>query len=114
LAAVGPDVTSRQALVLFSGGPDSTVCLAWALSRFERVETIGFDYGQRHRIELDCRLTVRGEISAQFPQWAPRLGDDHLLDLALLGDAGEWPAEHLRARAQPAVPDLCRGVGLPA
>ena len=80
---------ARHALVLFSGGQDSTVCLAWALSRFERVETLGFDYGQRHRIELDCRRTVRREITAQFPQWAPRLGDDHLLDLALLGQIGD-------------------------
>ena len=85
----GPEVTGRHALVLFSGGQDSTVCLAWALSRFERVETLGFDYGQRHRIELDCRQTVRHELLAQFPQWAPRLGDDHLLDLTLLGQIGD-------------------------
>jgi 7-cyano-7-deazaguanine synthase len=82
-------VTARHALVLFSGGQDSTVCLAWALSRFERVETLGFDYGQRHRIELDCRQTVRREITSAFPQWAPKLGDDHLLDLALLGQIGD-------------------------
>jgi 7-cyano-7-deazaguanine synthase len=75
----------RTALVLFSGGQDSTACLAWALSRHARVETIGFDYGQRHRIELDCRLTVRRELAAAFPHWAARLGDDHLLDLGLLG-----------------------------
>ncbi len=82
-------MTGRHALVLFSGGQDSTVCLAWALDRFERVETLGFDYGQRHRIELDCRQTVRRELAAQFPQWAPRLGDDHLLDLSLLGQIGD-------------------------
>ena len=75
----------RTALVLFSGGQDSTVCLAWALQRFARVETLGFDYGQRHRIELDCRLTVRQELARQFPQWAAKLGDDHVLDLSLLG-----------------------------
>ena len=80
---------NRAALVLFSGGQDSTVCLAWALERFERVETIGFDYGQRHRVELDCRQTVRRELAAQFARWAPRLGDDHLLDLALLGQIGD-------------------------
>ncbi len=80
---------SRQALVLFSGGQDSTVCLAWALERFSRVETVGFDYGQRHRIELDCRQTVRRALAAQFPAWAPRLGDDHLLDLSLLGQIGD-------------------------
>ncbi|HEV8692478.1 MAG TPA: 7-cyano-7-deazaguanine synthase QueC [Ideonella sp.] len=79
----------RAALVLFSGGQDSTVCLAWALERFERVETIGFDYGQRHRIELDCRQTVRRELVAHFPHWAQRLGEDHLLDLALLGQIGD-------------------------
>ena len=85
----GPEVTGRHALVLFSGGQDSTVCLAWALSRFERVETLGFDYGQRHRIELDCRQTVRRELVAQFPHWAPQLGEDHLLDLSLLGQIGD-------------------------
>ncbi|HUA53432.1 MAG TPA: 7-cyano-7-deazaguanine synthase QueC [Candidatus Sulfotelmatobacter sp.] len=73
------------ALVLFSGGQDSTVCLTWALARFARVETIGFDYGQRHRVELDCRPPIRGALAALAPAWAARLGDDHLLDLAMLG-----------------------------
>jgi 7-cyano-7-deazaguanine synthase len=73
------------ALVLFSGGQDSTTCLAWALDRFARVETIGFDYGQRNRIELECRNPIRREITARFPAWASRLGDDHLLDLTVLG-----------------------------
>ena len=77
------------ALVLFSGGQDSTTCLAWALARYERVETVGFDYGQRHRIELDARLTVLRELKQQFPAWAARLGDDHLLDLAVLGQVSE-------------------------
>lgn len=72
-------------LVLFSGGQDSTVCLAWALDRYPRVETIGFAYGQRHAVELGQREVVRREISAQFPAWEPRLGDDHVLDLATLG-----------------------------
>jgi 7-cyano-7-deazaguanine synthase len=76
---------SRTALVLFSGGQDSTACLAWALDRYARVETIGFDYGQRHRIELDCRGPVRDEIARAFPQWAARLGDDHLIELPLIG-----------------------------
>ena len=76
---------SRTALVLFSGGQDSTACLAWALERYALVETVGFDYGQRHRIELECRLTVRQQITEHFPRWAARLGPDHLLDLALLG-----------------------------
>jgi 7-cyano-7-deazaguanine synthase len=77
------------ALVLFSGGQDSTTCLAYALSRYERVETIAFDYGQRHRIELEARLTVLSEIRANFPQWAPKLGESHLLDLAVLGEVSE-------------------------
>jgi 7-cyano-7-deazaguanine synthase len=78
-------VDPRSALVLFSGGQDSTACLAWALDRYARVETIGFDYGQRHRIELECRGTVREEIARAFPQWAARLGDDHLIELPLIG-----------------------------
>ncbi|ASM76350.1 7-cyano-7-deazaguanine synthase [Vitreoscilla filiformis] len=82
-------VSPRGALVLFSGGQDSTACLAWALERFSRVETLGFDYGQRHRIELDCRLTVRTELARQFPAWAARLGEDHLLDLSVLGQISD-------------------------
>ncbi|MDM7947343.1 MAG: 7-cyano-7-deazaguanine synthase QueC [Oceanibaculum nanhaiense] len=73
-----------SALVLFSGGQDSTACLAWALDRFERVETVGFDYGQRHRVELECRHTVRDAIAAAFPAWAGKLGEDHLLPLDVL------------------------------
>ena len=79
------DMSPNTALVLFSGGQDSTVCLAWALERFARVETIGFDYGQRHRVELECRQTVLANLRSEFPQWAAKLGDDHLLDLGLLG-----------------------------
>ena len=77
------------ALVLFSGGQDSTTCLAHALSRFERVETVGFDYGQRHHVEMTARLTVLAELRQQFPTWAPKLGDDHVLDLAVLGQVSE-------------------------
>jgi 7-cyano-7-deazaguanine synthase len=88
---------TRTALVLFSGGQDSTACLAWALDRYARVETIGFDYGQRHRIELDCRQTVRRELAAQFPHWAPKLGDDHLLDLSLLGQISDTALTQDRA-----------------
>jgi 7-cyano-7-deazaguanine synthase len=69
------------ALVLFSGGQDSSVCLAWALARFPRVETIGFDYGQRHRVELDARQRVRAGMTALRPDWAERLGEDHLIGL---------------------------------
>ena len=79
----------RTALVLFSGGQDSTACLAWALDRYARVETVGFDYGQRHRIELDCRLSVRAELLKAFPHWAARLGDDQLLDLRLLAQLSD-------------------------
>ena len=77
------------ALVLFSGGQDSTTCLAQALSKYERVETIAFDYGQRHIVELDARLNVLREVKAQFPLWANKLGDDHLLDLAVLGQVSD-------------------------
>jgi 7-cyano-7-deazaguanine synthase len=79
----------RTALVLFSGGQDSTTCLAWALTRFAHVETLAFDYGQRHRIELDCRLTVLAQLREQFPDWAERLGADHLLDLSLLAQISD-------------------------
>ena len=75
----------RRALVLFSGGQDSTACLAHALDHYAHVETIGFDYGQRHGVELESRLHVRSQLHEQFPRWARRLGDDHLLDLSLLG-----------------------------
>ena len=78
-----------SALVLFSGGQDSTTCLAYALQRYDRVETIGFDYRQRHSIELDARLVVLREMREQFPQWAAKLGEDHLLDLAVLGAVSE-------------------------
>lgn len=74
----------RGALVLFSGGQDSTVCLAWALERFAQVETVGFDYGQRHGAELEARQAVRAEIARQFPGWDARLGEDHVLELPAL------------------------------
>lgn len=74
-----------SALVLFSGGQDSTTCLAWALNRFERVETLGFDYGQRHAIELAQRPKIREGLAALKPEWAAKLGPDHTLDLAALG-----------------------------
>jgi 7-cyano-7-deazaguanine synthase len=75
----------RKALVLFSGGQDSTTCLAWAADRYEVVETIGFDYGQRHRVELDARQHVLEAMRARFPDWAPRIGADHMVDLGVLG-----------------------------
>jgi 7-cyano-7-deazaguanine synthase len=78
-----------KALVLFSGGQDSTTCLAWALDRFEHAETIGFDYGQRHLVELACGERVRGRLAQEFPSWATRLGEHHLLDLSILGQVSE-------------------------
>jgi len=80
---------SEKALVLFSGGQDSTVCLAWALQRFGKVETAGFDYGQRHAIELAVRPRVRERIAALDPAWATRLGDDHVLPIETLGRISE-------------------------
>jgi len=79
----------KSALVLFSGGQDSTTCLAWSLARYERVETIGFDYGQRHRVELEARQRVLASLRADFPLWRPRLGEDHLVDLGVLGRVSE-------------------------
>ena len=78
-----------SALVLFSGGQDSTTCLAHALQKYERVETIAFDYRQRHHVELECRMDVLREIKVQFPVWGKKLGDDHLLDLEVLGKVSE-------------------------
>ncbi|WP_426955304.1 7-cyano-7-deazaguanine synthase QueC [Muricoccus radiodurans] len=80
---------TEGALVLFSGGQDSTTCLAWALERFGRVETIGFDYGQRHRVELEQRATLRAGLSALKPDWAARLGEDHTIRLSALGEISD-------------------------
>lgn len=74
----------RTALVLFSGGQDSATCLAWALERYDHVETVGFDYGQRHSVELECRQNVLAALRDHFPKWRGRLGDDHMLDMTLL------------------------------
>ena len=78
-----------SALVLFSGGQDSATCLAWALERYERVETIGFQYGQRHVVELTCRDHFLKGLKQQFPHWAHKLGQDHMLDLSLLGQISD-------------------------
>ena len=78
-----------KALVLFSGGQDSTVCLAWALTHYASVETIGFDYGQSHKVELDCREGLRAHLSALSTDWASRLGPDHMLHLTELGAISE-------------------------
>ena len=87
----------RGALVLFSGGQDSTACLAWALQRFAQVETVGFDYGQRHRVELECRINVIVQLRRQFADWAARLGPDHLLDLNVLGQISSSALTDARA-----------------
>ncbi len=80
---------NKRALVLFSGGQDSTTCLAWALHRYDHVETIGFHYGQRHAVEMQCRTVVFEQMRRRFPHWVERLGADHVLDLSLLGQVSE-------------------------
>lgn len=80
---------AKSALVLFSGGQDSATCLAWALERYVRIETVGFDYGQRHRVEMEARLAVRDGMASALPQWADRLGPDHVVDLTGYGRIAE-------------------------
>jgi 7-cyano-7-deazaguanine synthase len=82
-------VNTESALVLFSGGQDSTVCLVWALERFSRVETIGFDYGQRHAVELCVRPRIRERIAALDTAWASRLGEDHVVRIDALAAISE-------------------------
>jgi 7-cyano-7-deazaguanine synthase len=82
------------ALVLFSGGQDSTTCLALALDRYERVETVGFDYGQRHRVELDQRAVIRESLRQNFPAWRERLGDDHLIRIETLAQISTTAMTH--------------------
>jgi 7-cyano-7-deazaguanine synthase len=85
----GTALAKEKALVLFSGGQDSATCLAWALDRFAEVETIGFAYGQRHAVELDCRPALREGLARLNPNWARRLGRDHVIDLPVLGQLSE-------------------------
>jgi len=80
---------ATSALVLFSGGQDSTICLASALSRFDHVETIGFTYGQRHSVEMDCRPRILDAIRARFPAWSSKLGEDHICDASVLSAIGD-------------------------
>jgi len=82
-------LSTDAALVLFSGGQDSATCLAWALQRYARVETLGFDYGQRHAIELTVRPSILQTMRTLDPNWATRLGEDHVLDLSVLGELSE-------------------------
>ena len=84
MSEIDPNHT-KSALVLFSGGQDSATCLAWALERFDRVETVGFDYGQRHAVEMQARLDVREGMAKVLSQWADRLGPDHVVDLTGYG-----------------------------
>ena len=86
---MAPNESTDAALVLFSGGQDSTVCLAWALTRFRRVETIGFEYGQRHGIEMTVRPRIRDKLAALDPRWKERLGEDHVVNLDSLGQISE-------------------------
>lgn len=79
----------KNALVLFSGGQDSTVCLAWALDTFDNVYTIGFDYGQRHAVELDCRTKILEKIGSVKPQWQARLGNDNVIDMSFISSLGQ-------------------------
>ena len=88
MSQISPKV-EKSALVLFSGGQDSATCLAWALERFDRVETVGFDYGQRHSVEMDARLSVRDGMAKVLSQWADRLGPDHVVDLTGYGRIAE-------------------------
>ena len=83
------DMIPEKGLVLFSGGQDSTTCLAWALTRFAAVETIGFDYRQRHDVELECRKAVLGRLRREFSRWDRKLGEDHLVDLGVLGELSD-------------------------
>jgi len=79
----------KKALLLFSGGQDSATCLAWALEHYDYVETVGFDYDQRHNIEMQCRDHVRAQIAKVFPEWGAKLGPDHIVDLSALGQISE-------------------------
>ena len=80
---------ATSALVLFSGGQDSATCLAWALARYGCVETVGFDYGQRHLVEMEARIAVRDRMASALPQWVDRLGPDHVVDLTGYGRIAE-------------------------
>jgi 7-cyano-7-deazaguanine synthase len=88
-----------SALVLFSGGQDSATCLAWALERYERVETIAFDYGQRHAVELRCRQSFLQALKTAYPAWGAKLGEDHLLDLGILGQVSDTALTQQKAIA---------------
>lgn len=92
--AAATDAALGRAIVLFSGGQDSTTCLAWALERFAPVDTVSFDYGQRHRIELDCQARVREGLAARFPKWAGRLGRHDAIDLSVVAGITQSALTH--------------------
>jgi 7-cyano-7-deazaguanine synthase len=100
-------VQTEPALVLFSGGQDSATCLGWALARFAAVETIGFDYRQRHRVELECRERIVKRLRREFPDWGRKLGEDHLVDLSVLGQISDTALTRERAiaSAESGLPD---------
>lgn len=100
------DLNKNGALVVFSGGQDSATCLAWALDRFECVETIGFDYGQNHSIEMSVRGTVREQVAAILPSWRTKLGEDHVHDASVIGQISQ-------ARLTGSTETLLRSEGLP-
>ena len=77
--------TNSKALILFSGGQDSATCLAWALDTYDYVETVGFNYEQRHSVEMQCRKVVLSNVRQAFPQWDAKLDEDHIVDLSALG-----------------------------
>ena len=81
--------TNSKALILFSGGQDSATCLAWALDTYDYVETVGFNYEQRHSVEMQCRKVVLSNVRQAFPQWDAKLGEDHIVDLSALGQISE-------------------------
>jgi len=76
------DIKANSALLLFSGGQDSATCLAWALSRYDYIETVGFEYAQRHNVEMQSRLNVLSQFKTQFPEWRSKIGEDHIIDLS--------------------------------
>ncbi len=80
---------TEKALIMFSGGQDSATCLAWALSRYDYVETVGFNYEQRHVVEMECRKVVLDNVVKTFPEWGVKLGEDHIVDLSALGAISE-------------------------
>ena len=116
--------STKKALVLFSGGQDSTTCLAWALNHYDKVETIGFSYGQRHAVELTVRPGILQKIRNFSEEWNKKLGEDHVCDLSLISSLSETAmtsdveirmiAQYFRSGSKPDVSDGRRHAGLPS